>query len=214
VNKKTYIKKQSNIMNENFKKVIEAIAEMKSMFAKTSMEFAEATLMDGTVISYEGDLAVGTAVFVVADGEQIPAPEGTHALGGELEGVSIVTDAEGIIVEVIDERAPAEEVAASEEVEESAPEVVEQSMSAEEVESIVSAKMEIFSGFFSNLEEMIQSIANENETLRQEMNSMKADFETFKSAPSNEVTEGEKFSRHNSNLTSRQLFLRNQLKNN
>lgn len=201
-------------MNENFKKVMDAIAEMKSMFAKTSMEFAEATLMDGTVISYEGDLAVGTAVFVVADGEQIPAPEGTHALGGELEGVSIVTDAEGIIVEVIDERAPAEEVAASEEVEESAPEVVEQSMSAEEVESIVSAKMEIFSGFFSNLEEMIQSIANENETLRQEMNSIKADFESFKSAPSNEVTEGEKFSRHNSNLTSRQLFLRNQLKNN
>lgn len=201
-------------MNENFKKVMDAIAEMKSMFSKTSLEFAEAALMDGTVISYEGDLAVGTAVFVVADGEQIPAPEGTHALGGELEGVSIVTDAEGIIVEVIDERAPAEEVAASEEVEESAPEVVEQSMSAEEVESIVSAKMEIFSGFFSNLEEMIQSIANENETLRQEMNSIKADFESFKSAPSNEVTEGEKFSRHNSNLTSRQLFLRNQLKNN
>lgn len=201
-------------MNENFKKVMDAIAEMKSMFSKTSLEFAEAALMDGTVISYDGDLAVGTAVFVVADGEQIPAPEGTHALGGELEGVSIVTDAEGIIVEVIDERAPAEEVAASEEVEESAPEVVEQSMSAEEVESIVSAKMEIFSGFFSNLEEMIQSIANENETLRQEMNSMKADFESFKSAPSNEVTEGEKFSRHNSNLTSRQLFLRNQLKNN
>lgn len=201
-------------MNENFKKVMDAIAEMKSMFSKTSLEFAEAALMDGTVISYDGDLAVGTAVFVVADGEQIPAPEGTHALGGELEGVSIVTDAEGIIVEVIDERAPAEEVAASEEVEESAPEVVEQSMSAEEVESIVSAKMEIFSGFFSNLEEMIQSIANENETLRQEMNSIKADFESFKSAPSNEVTEGEKFSRHNSNLTSRQLFLRNQLKNN
>lgn len=201
-------------MNENFKKVIEAIAEMKSMFAKTSMEFAEATLMDGTVISYEGDLAVGTAVFVVADGEQIPAPEGTHALAGELEGVSIVTDAEGVIIEVIDERAPAEEAPAEEVVQEATSEVVEQSMSAEEVESIVSAKMEIFSGFFSNLEEMIHSIANENETLRQEMNSMKADFESFKSAPSNEVTEGEKFSRHNSNLTSRQLFLRNQLKNN
>ena len=129
-------------MNENFKKVIEAIAEMKSMFAKTSMEFAEATLMDGTVISYDGDLAVGTAVFVVADGEQIPAPEGTHALGGELEGVSIVTDAEGIIVEIIDERAPAEEAPAEEVVEEAASEVVEQSMSAEEVESIVMAKME------------------------------------------------------------------------
>lgn len=201
-------------MNENFKKVIEAIAEMKSMFAKTSMEFAEATLMDGTVISYDGDLAVGTAVFVVADGEQIPAPEGTHALGGELEGVSIVTDAEGIIVEIIDERAPAEEAPAEEVVEEAAPEVVEQSMSAEEVESIVMAKMESFTSIISDLGEMIQTIVNDNDSLRQEMNSMKADFESFKSAPSNEVTEGEKFSRHNSNLTSRQLFLRNQLKNN
>ena len=201
-------------MNENFKKVIEAIAEMKSMFAKTSMEFAEATLMDGTVISYEGDLAVGTAVFVVADGEQIPAPEGTHALGGELEGVSIVTDAEGIIIEVIDERAPAEEAPAEEVVEEATSEVVEQSMSAEEVESIVMAKMESFTSIISDLGEMIQTIVNDNDSLRQEMNSMKADFESFKSAPSNEVTEGEKFSRHNSNLTSRQLFLRNQLKNN
>lgn len=201
-------------MNENFKKVIEAIAEMKSMFAKTSMEFAEATLMDGTVISYDGDLAVGTAVFVVADGEQIPAPEGTHALGGELEGVSIVTDAEGVIVEIIDERAPAEEAPAEEVVQEAASEVVEQSMSAEEVESIVMAKMESFTSIISDLGEMIQTIVNDNDSLRQEMNSMKADFESFKSAPSNEVTEGEKFSRHNSNLTSRQLFLRNQLKNN
>ena len=201
-------------MNENFKKVIEAIAEMKSMFAKTSMEFAEATLMDGTVISYDGDLAVGTAVFVVADGEQIPAPEGTHALGGELEGVSIVTDAEGVIVEIIDERAPAEEAPAEEVVEEAPSEVVEQSMSAEEVESIVMAKMESFTSIISDLGEMIQTIVNDNDSLRQEMNSMKADFESFKSAPSNEVTEGEKFSRHNSNLTSRQLFLRNQLKNN
>lgn len=201
-------------MNENFKKVIEAIAEMKSMFAKTSMEFAEATLMDGTVISYEGDLAVGTAVFVVADGEQIPAPEGTHALGGELEGVSIVTDAEGIIVEIIDERAPAEEAPAEEVVEEAPSEVVEQSMSAEEVESIVMAKMESFTSIISDLGEMIQTIVKDNDSLRQEMNSMKADFESFKSAPSNEVTEGEKFSRYNSNLTSRQLFLRNQLKNN
>ena len=135
-------------------------------------------------------------------------------VGGELEGVSIVTDAEGIIVEIIDERAPAEEAPTEEVVEEAPSEVVEQSMSAEEVESIVMAKMESFTSIISDLGEMIQTIVNDNDSLRQEMNSMKADFESFKSAPSNEVTEGEKFSRHNSNLTSRQLFLRNQLKNN
>ena len=70
-------------MNENFKKVMDAIADMKAMFS-TSTEaaeaqvFGEAVLLDGTAVSYEGELAVGTTVFIVADGEQIPAPEGTH----------------------------------------------------------------------------------------------------------------------------------------
>ena len=83
-------------MNENFKKVIEAIAEMKSMFAKTSMEFAEATLMDGTTISFEGDvLAEGVAVFV----GEAPAPEGTYELA---DGGSVVVDANGVVTEVIE----------------------------------------------------------------------------------------------------------------
>lgn len=106
-------------MNENFKKVMDAIAEMKSMFTTSTDEvtettFGEAVLMDGTAIAYEGDLAVGTQVYVVADGEQIPAPEGTHALGGEYEGMSIITDANGMIVEIIDERASAEAASAFE----------------------------------------------------------------------------------------------------
>lgn len=106
-------------MNENFKKVMDAIAEMKSMFTTSTDEvtettFGEAVLMDGTAIAYEGDLAVGTQVYVVADGEQIPAPEGTHALGGEYEGMSIITDANGMVVEIIDERASAEAASAFE----------------------------------------------------------------------------------------------------
>ena len=107
-------------MNENFKKVMDAIADMKAMFS-TSAEatdtteaqvFGEAVLMDGTAIAYEGELAVGTTVFIVADGEQIPAPEGTHELGGEFAGIKIITDANGVVVEVIDERATEEAASA------------------------------------------------------------------------------------------------------
>lgn len=198
-------------MNENFKKVMDAIAEMKSMFSTsteepTAVEFGEGVLMDGTAIAYEGDLAVGTQVFVVADGEQIPAPEGTHALGGEYEGVSIVTDASGVVVEIIDERA-APAAASSDET----PETTAESMSAEQVEAIVSAKMEAFSKVVESLGEMIHTIVSDNETLRTEMSAIKSEFDAFKAAPSNSTTEGEKFSRVSSNLTARQLFLKSQI---
>jgi len=199
-------------MNENFKKVMDAIAEMKSMFSTsteepTAVEFGEGVLMDGTAIAYEGDLAVGTQVFVVADGEQIPAPEGTHALGGEYEGVSIVTDASGVVVEIIDERAAEGAAASSDET----PEAAAESMSAEQVEAIVSAKMEAFSKVVESLGEMIHTIVSDNETLRTEMSAMKSEFDAFKAAPSNGTTEGEKFSRVTSNLTARQLFLKSQI---
>lgn len=205
-------------MNENFKKVMDAIAEMKSIFSATTEEvtettFGEAVLMDGTAIAYEGDLAVGTQVYVVADGEQIPAPEGTHALGGEYEGMSIVVDAEGKVVEIIDERA-ADAAASSDETPEVSAEetaTVNESMSADEVEAIVSAKMEAFSKVVESLGEMIQTIVTDNESLRTEMSAMKSEFDAFKAAPSNSTTEGEKFARVTSTLTARQQFLKSQI---
>ncbi len=244
-------------MNDNFRKVMDAIADMKAMFS-TSAEatdtteaqaFGEAVLLDGTAVSYEGELAVGTTVFIVADGEQIPAPEGTHELGGEFTGIKIITDANGVVVEVIDERATEEaasadfEAISSEEIPaalEKATEAIaatlniemgaaydiataviaaineqemaKESMSAADVESIVSTKMESFSKVIESLGEMMQTIVTENETLRTEMSSMKNDFESFKAMPSNSTTESEKFARVNSTMTARQLFLKSQIK--
>jgi prophage DNA circulation protein len=167
-------------------------------------------LEDGTQISYEGELVVGTAVFVVTETEEVPAPEGTHALGGELAGVSIVVDANGVITEVIDTRA---EASGDEPVEASTEEApaTEVAMSAEDVDAIVNAKLESFSAIFEGLTEMIKTIASENESLRNEVTGLKGEFDTFKSAPSNQVTETEKFARVTSTLTARQLHLRNSL---
>lgn len=201
-------------MNENFKKVMDAIADMKTMFSgtakSTEQNFSEALLMDGTAIAYEGELAPGTQVYVVANGEQMPAPEGTHKLGGEYEGLSIVVDANGVITEVIDERAAAA-AASSDEPAAEAP-ATEQAMSAADVEAIVTAKMAAFSGVVESLGEMLQTIVSDNESLRNEMSAMKSEFDAFKAAPSNSTTEGEKFARVTSTLTSRQQFLKSQIK--
>jgi hypothetical protein len=189
-------------MNKELNTIKELIAEMKAQFSKSVEKFESATLADGvTVIEYEA-LEVGMPVFVVADGEMIPAPEGTHALSGELAGVSIVVDAEGIITEIIDERMneDAGEVA----VEETSAEA----MSAEKVESIVNAKLEAFSKAVEGLAEMTKTIAETNRNLVNELTTLKSDFETFKAQPSNETKEAEKFSKVG-NLTARQMFLKN-----
>jgi hypothetical protein len=196
-------------MNENFKAIMDSIRDLKATFSAKAEAFNEATLEDGTMISYEGELVVGTAVFVVTETEQVPAPEGTHALGGEMAGISIVVDANGIVTEVIDTTASASNDLP---VEASAEEATtEQAMSAEDVEGIVNAKLESFSAIFEGLTDMIKTIASENESLRTEVSGLKGEFETFKSAPSNSVTETEKFARVTSTLTSRQIHLRNNL---
>ena len=197
-------------MNENFKAIMDSIRELKATFSAKAEAFNEAVLEDGTQISYEGELVVGTAVFVVTETEQVPAPEGTHALGGEDAGKSIVVDANGIVTEVIDTTADATNdlPVVDPEVE---PEVTASAMSADEVESIVNAKLSSFSAIFEGLTEMIKTVATENDALRNEVTELKGEFNTFKSAPSNNVTESEKFARVTSTLTARQLHLKNGL---
>ena len=188
-------------MNKELQTIKELIAEMKAQFSKEVEKFESATLADGvTVIEYDA-LEVGMPVFVVADGERIPAPEGTHSLSGDLAGVSIVVDAEGIITEIIDERM--NEGAGEVAVEETSAEA----MSAEQVESIVNAKLEAFSKAVEGLAEMTKAIAENNATLVNELSSLKSEFESFKAQPSVETKEAEKFSKVG-NLTARQQFLK------
>ena len=189
-------------MNKELTTIKELIAEMKAQFSKSVEKFEEAMLADGTtMIEYES-LEVGMPVFVVADGERIPAPEGTHALSGDLAGVSIVVDAEGIITEIIDERENEGDGEVA--VEETSAEA----MSAEQVESIVNAKLEAFSKAVEGLAEMTKAIAESNNNLVNELSSLKSEFATFKAQPSVETKEAEKFSKVG-NLTARQLFLKN-----
>jgi len=187
-----------------YEKVMNELGKIKSMFETATEEtveitFETATLLDGeTTIEFE-TLEAGQQVFIVTDEGRIPAPEGTHALGGEYTGVTITVDADGFITEVTDERgteeAPVEE----------AP--VAESMSAEEIETIINGKLESITTTFEAVADMMKSISEESSNLRNEIATLKADFESFKAMPSSETKESEKFSRAG-NLTAKQQFLK------
>lgn len=70
-------------------------------------EFTEATLADGTTISYEGELAEGTAVMVISQEGEAPIPDGEY----ELEDGATFTTKSG----VVETYTPAEETPEGEE---------------------------------------------------------------------------------------------------
>ena len=202
-------------MELKFSKIIDRLEAVLSKFADDNTEsvsteeneqtFAEATLADGTVISYEGDLAPGTAVFVVTEeGESVPAPEGTHALGGDLEGVSIVVDADGIITEVVDERATEEPAETEEEMSEETPSV------EEVVESKLSEAIDQLP--LDKIAEGLEALVNENEALKNELASLKSEFTAFKELPSATEEKEQKFARVETPAEARENRLKNRFK--
>lgn len=72
-------------------------------------EFGEATTVDGVMIFWEGDLAVGTSVMIEVEGEKVAAPEGPHQ--ADVDGVTyaITLDAEGKVTTLEEVTAMSEE---------------------------------------------------------------------------------------------------------
>lgn len=69
----------------------------------TNDKFATATTADGVVVSYDGELGVGTALTIEVDGTVVPAPEGEHQLTLEDGSVKIVMlNAEGVVDSIDD----------------------------------------------------------------------------------------------------------------
>ena len=74
----------------------EALSKIKHLLFG-EQKFEQAKLEDGTIVMWEGELATGTALFVVAeDGTQLPAPDAEH----KLEDGSIVSTVGGLVVTV------------------------------------------------------------------------------------------------------------------
>lgn len=119
---------------------------------KKRLKFAEYTLQDGTRISVEGELAVGSPVFVILeDGTLEQAPEGEHTIE---DGTTIFVDAEGLINEVRSAETTA--VAEGE---------AQLAVTPEEVTSIITEVMNILDPKFEEMRMVMAELATRIEAL-------------------------------------------------
>ena len=84
----------------NTKDLIKEVRELMSKFNFNNEEvkMESAVLTDGTVIKWDGSLAVGTAIMVETAEGDIAAPDATH----EVEGGMLVTTVGGIVTEIVE----------------------------------------------------------------------------------------------------------------
>lgn len=113
-------KKKVNIKKANMRKQTKSFGDIfRSIFNGDSGEgdpgetqMAQVTAVDGTILSYDGELGEGTAVFVEVEGEKIPASEGDYEVTLEDGSVKVISvDANGMVtgmsdVEVMNEDLP------------------------------------------------------------------------------------------------------------
>lgn len=160
-------------VNDVIKKVQVLLAADQAV-VRRRFKFAEAELIDGTVVYTEGELAVGATLLVkVAEGEESPyAPEGIHeTTDGKLIGVG----PNGEIMEI-------SEVAAEEVVDEE--KIVEEVM--EEVEVPVEVAPEALPAteeLLAGIAEIIAPFTEEIATLTEEVVALKARFNKIAGEP-------------------------------
>ena len=158
--------------------VTEALRKIKVMLAvedkvevTEDIKMAEATLVDGTEVYTEGELAVGSILYVkVEEGE---APFAPSALHETTDGLLITVAENGEITEITEkaEEAPAEEV-------------VEETMEEVEVEvPVAEAALPATEELLNGIAEIIAPFTEEIATLTEEVVALKARFNKIAGEP-------------------------------
>lgn len=151
---KNQIKKMSKINLES------VISTLKSVFADAEVEtevvetFGEATLVDGTIVKWEGELAEGSALLVVSPEGDVSAPDGVH----ELEDGTIIETAGGLVLSI--KAVGAEEAPAVEE---------ENEFTTEMLDSLIEKAMSKYAAEFTA---SLEAITAQNESFKSELASV------------------------------------------
>jgi hypothetical protein len=162
------------------------ISTLKSVFAEAEVEestednFAESTLVDGTIVKWEGELADGTALVVVMPEGEVAAPDGIH----ELTDGTIVETAGGLVVNI---EAAADQ--GKDKKKKKDDEMYDNEFTSEELNALIEKAMAQYAEAFTASLDLIKS---ENETLRTELAEIKSAKEELKnefSATLNKVGE-------------------------
>lgn len=138
----------------------------------TEAKFAEAELVDGTVVYTDGELEVGAALLIrTPEGEESPyAPEGIHET---TDGLLIGVGPNGEIMDITE---AGEDTVTEEVIEEELDEVV---VEAPVSEAALPATEELLTG----IAEMIAPFTEEIAALTEEVTALKARFQTIADEP-------------------------------
>jgi hypothetical protein len=152
--------KQMNKINlESVINTLKSVFSDEEVVATEETNFAEATLVDGTIVKWEGELIEGTALVVVLPEGEVAAPDGVH----ELADGTIIETAGGLVLAIT----PMADVATE-----------DNEFTSEMLDSLIEKAMAKYAeAFTANLE----GIKSENESLKVELSAMKADKESLKS---------------------------------
>lgn len=142
-------------MNKNKITAKEALMQigklLKMDFAKIE-KFNSAKLADGTEVMWEGDLTEGAAIMVVADGNQMPAPDKVH----DLEDGTKVTTVGGLVTAIEGKEKEKEEVEV-EMADDSMAKIEERMAACESKMSEMETKMTEMFGKFTAIDETISN---------------------------------------------------------
>ena len=190
-------------VNDMVKKLRVMLAADKAVV--TEAKFAEATLVDGTVVYTDGELEVGAILLIrTEEGEESPfAPDGIHET---TDGLLIGVGPQGEIMEIseVEAEAKPEEI-----IEEVMEEVVVEAPVSEEA---IPATEELLAG----IAEMIAPFTEEIAALTTEVTELKAKFAVIADEPAAKPirnTFAENKAIADENLNKRMDFLRSVRKN-
>lgn len=145
----------------NLKSVINTL---KAAFEDTQ-NFEEATLVDGTIVKWEGELADGTALTVVMPEGEVAAPDGIH----ELSDGTLVETAGGLVVNI--------EAAGQQEKDKEEEEMYDNEFTEEKVSELIESAVAKYAESFTATLELMKS---ENDKLKAELAEVKNAKEEMK----------------------------------
>ena len=153
---------------------------LKMDFAKVE-KFNSAKLADGTEVMWDGELAEGTAIMVVAeDGNQMPAPDAAH----ELEDGTIVTTVGGLVTSIEPKKEVEVEVELA--VAPDMSKLEERLMACEEKMTAMETKMaEMFAAYESKFASISENNENKFEAISKIVEEIAAEPIVVAAKPSN-----------------------------
>jgi hypothetical protein len=160
----------------------------KESTEETKVELAQVKTADGEAIFDAEAFEVGQAVFIVTEEGNIPVPQGEYMLE---DGMKIVVDEQGVIVEVSaegEEEVVEEVIEAKDEIEKE-----ETGMMESMPKKVVKSKTEMEESYFSKIETRLSAIEKANEDLKAVNVQLSAENEELKKQLSETPAQHTKF---------------------